>query len=101
MIKEAPADFKYLKQLKQAQSIANRFEREVVALLPEQIAALTTIVLISDYHGDYVDADYSYRLGKAVIDHKPNSKGFAKNPIDEVYALATSALIRMPYTFQN
>ena len=103
-ITEAPSDYRYIKQLRIAQGIANQLSEEMPALTPEQTAALTTLVLISDYHQDYVPQADLYSMGKAVMSYEPKiAKGFAKtvSPIEEVYSFAISRLIKLPYVFRH
>ena len=101
-ITEAPKTYRYIKQLRTAQSVADQLKEQIPALTPEQIAALITLVLVSDYHQDYVPQADLYSMGKAIIDYEPKViKGFAKtiSPIENAYEFATSKLVKMPYTF--
>ena len=106
-ITEAPSNYHHMKQLRTAQCIANMLAEQLPDLTPEQIAALTTTVLIGDWHDDgYVSQADLYSMGKAVMSYESAKavKGFAKpavSPIEAVYAFATSPLVRMPYTFHH
>ena len=99
-ITEAPETYRYIKQLKIAQCLADQFSEAMPDLTPEKIAALVTLVLASDYHGDYLPNEDMYLAGKAVMDYEP--KGFAKSvsPIEAVYSFVTCQLVKLPYVFK-
>lgn len=78
------------------QNIASKFELSLPKATKQQIAAIITLLLIDDYHREYVPKHDLLQMLLAVIGNEP-SKGFAKSPIERVYEFATSNLIRMPY----